>query len=159
MSVKGITSAMWGLSVAGPGQTVQGVDEVNQTISTILCTPPGSDPLRPLFGCGLHDLLDRPSSQVGPQLAQSIAQALRIWEPRIEVLRIKYSLMAEHIFFEISWKLRVGVGAGDAALLVGLFDGLVKSPLFENLVPYISAVLATETYEPVTTETGAGITI
>ena len=148
---------MWGLSTEKPGQIVQGVDEVNQTISTIICTAPGSDCLRPLFGCGLPDLVDRPSNQVAPIMAQAMAAALRVWEPRIEVLKIKYNVMEHQIFFSLMWKMRVGFQYGQADLLVGLLDNLVKSPLFEDLTPYLSAVLSTETFEPLTTETGEGL--
>lgn len=156
-TIPGVTSTMWGLSTAGPGQIVQGIDEVNQTISTIICTQPGSDCLRPLFGCGLLDLIDRPSNVVAPSIAQAMAAALRVWEPRIEVLKIKYSVMESNIFFTLTWKMRVGSLYGQADVLVGLLDNLVKSALFEDLTPYLSAVLSTETFEPLTTETGDGL--
>lgn len=153
MTLPNATTTQWGLSTATPGQIVEGVDEINQCIAVILCTTPGSDPMRPLFGCGLGDLIDRPANVSGAAMAAAIDKALRIWEPRIKVVKITYQVMEENIRFGVSWQLKVGFGAGQAEVLLGLLDALVKSPLFEDLAPYLSAVLSTEDYDPLTTET------
>lgn len=157
MTLAQIKSTQWQLSTAGPGQVVEGVDDINQAISIIILTVPGSDPLRPLFGCGLVDLIDRPSNVVGADMAASIDKALRLWEPRIKVLKITYRVMMEQIFFSISWQMRIGFQQGQADVLLGLFDSLVKSPIFEDLTPYLSAVLATEDFNPIVNEMDQGL--
>lgn len=149
----------WQIDINTPGAIVQGLQDIDQCIGIILTTVPGTDPLRPLFGCGLHNYIDQPALQAGAQMAREIATALRLWEPRITVPKITYSVMAEHIHFSIPWKMKVGYSSGDASLLVGLYEQLVMSPIFSDISPYISAVLATESLFPISTETGIGLEI
>lgn len=48
--------------------------------------------MRPEFGCGLHELVFESinAATVG-QVESSVAEALRLWEPRIEVLNLRVS--------------------------------------------------------------------
>jgi phage baseplate assembly protein W len=65
---------------------VTGASEIEQSIRLILGTAPGERPMRPDFGCGIHDLA---FASVDTALAGSVAYevqtALRRWEPRIDV--------------------------------------------------------------------------
>lgn len=63
-------------------------DEVNQTIVTICTTVPGSDPLRPEFGCNFLPCLDKPLTTAGPLLRSRITAALATWEKRIKIVSI-----------------------------------------------------------------------
>jgi uncharacterized protein len=65
---------------------VAGATEIEQSIRLILGTSPGERPMRPDFGCGIHDLVfaSVDSTLVG-RVAQHVQTALRHWEPRIDV--------------------------------------------------------------------------
>lgn len=65
---------------------VSGADDVEQSIRIILGTRPGERVMRPNFGCRAQELLFEPRSAATASLMQEyIHQALRMWEPRIEV--------------------------------------------------------------------------
>lgn len=65
---------------------VTGVEDIEQSIRIILGTRPGERVMRPTFGCRAHELLFEPRSAASASLMQEyVHQALRLWEPRIEV--------------------------------------------------------------------------
>lgn len=65
---------------------VSGAEDVEQSIRIILGTRPGERVMRPNFGCRAQELLFEPRSAATASLMQEyIHQALRMWEPRIEV--------------------------------------------------------------------------
>jgi phage baseplate assembly protein W len=60
--------------------------ELREAIRLILGTAKGERPMRPEFGCGIHDLIFAPANSTTAGLAaQEVRRALRRWEPRIEV--------------------------------------------------------------------------
>ena len=65
---------------------VGGNDEIVAAIRTIIGTAPGERVMRPEFGCEIWDLLFEPinSTTLG-QMEGAVMEALRQWEPRIEV--------------------------------------------------------------------------
>lgn len=67
----------------------QSEEAVRQSIWMILGTTPGERPMRPDFGCGIHELVFAPvnPSTLG-QLASEVQQALIRWEPRIDVISV-----------------------------------------------------------------------
>ena len=75
-----------GASASGSIAMVSGDEEVAQAIRLVLGTAYGERPMRPEFGCGIHDLV---FASADPTLAGVIAQevraSLRRWEPRIEI--------------------------------------------------------------------------
>lgn len=63
-----------------------GRTEIEQAILLILSTAPGERPMRPDFGCGIHDYVFAPAnSTTAGQLAHEVRIALERWEPRIDV--------------------------------------------------------------------------
>lgn len=68
---------------------VSGAEDIEQSIRIILGTRPGERVMRPTFGCRAHELLFEPrSAATGSLLQEYVFQALRMWEPRIEVLSV-----------------------------------------------------------------------
>jgi uncharacterized protein len=60
--------------------------ELDESIRLILGTAPGERPMRPQFGCGIHDLVFAPSdATTAGRVAYEVRNALLRWEPRIDV--------------------------------------------------------------------------
>ncbi|MDX3663346.1 GPW/gp25 family protein [Streptomyces sp. ID05-26A] len=65
---------------------VDGDREIVESIRLILATAPGERPMRPEFGCAIHDLVFAPAdSTTAGQIAYEVRQSLERWEPRIEL--------------------------------------------------------------------------
>jgi phage baseplate assembly protein W len=59
--------------------------ELEESIRLILGTAPGERPMRPEFGCGIHDFVYAPAdAETAGRLAYEVRTALARWEPRIE---------------------------------------------------------------------------
>jgi uncharacterized protein len=68
---------------------VEDHDSVRQAILLLLSTLPGERVMRPDYGCQLHRLVFSPNDETTAGLAiHYVRQALDLWEPRIEVLRL-----------------------------------------------------------------------
>ena len=60
-----------------------------ESIIIILSTARGERVMRPSFGCGIHELLFNANSAATRALAaHEVEEALRTWEPRIEILAV-----------------------------------------------------------------------
>jgi phage baseplate assembly protein W len=67
--------------------------DVDQAIQLILGTAPGERPMRPEFGCGVHDFVfDTVDASTVAQMETAIRAALDRWEPRIEVEGLDFGL-------------------------------------------------------------------
>ena len=65
------------------------VTDIEQAIMMILLTPKGQRVMRPEFGCQIHDLIFAPNDANTWGMAEYyVEEALRFWEPRIEVLNV-----------------------------------------------------------------------
>lgn len=72
---------------------VSGEEDVAQAIRIILATAPGERPMRPEFGCGIHDyVFDVIDAETLGRMKQEIERALRRWEPRIELVDVQFDL-------------------------------------------------------------------
>jgi uncharacterized protein len=72
--------------LTGSVALVQGERELEQSIALILCTVPGERPMRPEFGCRIHDYVFAPADATTAGLiAYEVRQSLLRWEPRIDV--------------------------------------------------------------------------
>ena len=70
-----------------------GVTDIEQAIGMILGTAPGERPMRPEFGCEVHDyVFDTIDAEMIGRVDTAIRKALDRWEPRIEVTEIDYDL-------------------------------------------------------------------
>jgi phage baseplate assembly protein W len=59
---------------------------VQQAIWIILATAPGERPMRPDFGCGIHDLVfSVDTAATRSAVADAVRDALLRWEPRIDL--------------------------------------------------------------------------
>ena len=68
---------------------VSGRNEIEQAIWLILSTAKGERPMRPDFGCGIHDFVFAPAdATTAGHLANEVRSAREQWEPRIEVERV-----------------------------------------------------------------------
>ena len=60
--------------------------EIEQAVRLILGTAPGERPMRPEFGCGIHDYVFSPAdAATAGRIAYEVQVALERWEPRIIV--------------------------------------------------------------------------
>lgn len=65
---------------------VSGEQEVEEAMRLILATAPGERPMRPEFGCAIHDLVFAPvNEQTAGRIQHEVYVTLDRWEPRIEV--------------------------------------------------------------------------
>ena len=70
-----------------------GVTDIEQAIRLILGTAPGERPMRPEFGCAVHDLVfDTIDAEMVGRVETAVHQALARWEPRIEVVALDFDL-------------------------------------------------------------------
>ena len=83
-----ITSIHWQPALHQDG-VAEGIDDINQAIHLILTTPKGSDPHRPEFGSDLHLYIDYPIVRAVPHVVRESVEAIRRWEPRIELIRVR----------------------------------------------------------------------
>jgi phage baseplate assembly protein W len=67
----------------------KGVQDIEQAIEIILGTTPGERVMRPDFGCGIQELLFFPNNaSTRGLIAYYVEEALKRWEPRIDVLEV-----------------------------------------------------------------------
>lgn len=70
-----------------------GVSDIEQAIRVILGTAPGERPMRPEFGCAVHDFVfDTIDAELVGRVNAAVHTALARWEPRIEVLSLDFDL-------------------------------------------------------------------
>jgi phage baseplate assembly protein W len=67
--------------------------DIDQAIQLILGTAPGERPMRPEFGCGIHDYVFAPADgATAGRIAYEVRVALERWEPRIQVQTVEFDL-------------------------------------------------------------------
>jgi Bacteriophage baseplate protein W len=67
--------------------------DIDQAILLILGTAPGERPMRPEFGCGVHDFVfDTIDAGTVARMETEIRAALDRWEPRVEVADVQFDL-------------------------------------------------------------------
>ena len=67
--------------------------DVEQAIELILATAPGERPMRPEFGCGVHDFVfDSIDASTVGRMELAIRDALDRWEPRVFVETVEFNL-------------------------------------------------------------------
>lgn len=84
--------------------------DVDQAIELILATAPGERPMRPEFGCGVHDyVFETVDAYTVGHLEHEIRVALARWEPRIEVLDLNFDVSGAErgeLLIDIRYRLR-----------------------------------------------------
>ena len=67
--------------------------DIDQAIQLILGTAPGERPMRPEFGCGVHDFVfDSIDASTVGRMELAIRDALDRWEPRVFVETVEFNL-------------------------------------------------------------------
>jgi phage baseplate assembly protein W len=65
--------------------------DVEQAVGLILSTAPGERPMRPEFGCGVHDyVFERVDGYALGRIEHEVRVALKRWEPRIDVMSVGF---------------------------------------------------------------------
>jgi Bacteriophage baseplate protein W len=84
--------------------------EIEQAIRLILGTACGERPMRPEFGCRIHDHVFGPAnSATAGQIAYDVREALERWEPRIEVNEVNVSFAAIEsgtLYIDVGYEIR-----------------------------------------------------
>ena len=93
--------------------------EVEESIALILATSPGERPMRPDFGCAVHDFVFAPAdASTAGDIAYAVRVALERWEPRVDLhdVTVKFDRADEGVLLiDISYSMR---GANDPRNLV-----------------------------------------
>ena len=84
--------------------------DVEQAIRLIIATAPGERPMRPEFGCALHDyIFDRIDAATLGRIDGAIRSALDRWEPRIAIEEIQFDTSGAdeaRLQIELTYRLR-----------------------------------------------------
>jgi phage baseplate assembly protein W len=82
-----------GIDHRGAIALAAGEDDIEQALQIILGTAPGERPMRPEFGCEVHDFVfDTIDAAMVGRMDTAIRRALDRWEPRIDVTGIDFDL-------------------------------------------------------------------
>ena len=83
--------------------------KVEESIRLILGTSPGERPMRPEFGCRVHEYVFAPANaETASRIAADVRIALERWEPRIEVEGVVVSpdpLDATLLYIDVRYSL------------------------------------------------------
>src|SRR5688500_7676692 len=86
--------------------------ELRESIRLILGTAYGERPMRPEFGCGIHDLVFAPAdSTTAGQAAHEVQRSLNRWEPRVDVEDVDVSFDASNaslMYVSVTYKVKGG---------------------------------------------------
>lgn len=117
------TGAGWAFPVCtdptGSIALVSSVREIEQSIWLILGTAPGERPMRPMFGCAVHDHVFAPAdAATAGLLAYEVRLSLERWEPRIDLLDVSVSFDSADsglLYIDVGYAIR---GSNDPRNLV-----------------------------------------
>ena len=78
-----------GVDSRGGMDMVTGIENIERSIRLIIGTAYGERPMRPEFGCGIHDLVFEPVSvSLASRMRMAIEQSLARWETRADILGV-----------------------------------------------------------------------
>ncbi|MFI5931002.1 GPW/gp25 family protein [Actinoplanes sp. NPDC051494] len=93
--------------------------EIVEAIRLILATAPGERPMRPEFGCGVHDYVFAPADEeTAGKIAFEVRRSLDRWEPRIDVTDVVVGFDDEDagvLYIDVQYTIR---GTNDPRNLV-----------------------------------------
>jgi uncharacterized protein len=89
---------------------VSGDREIEEAIRLVLGTAPGERPMRPEFGCRIHQyLFAAADATTAGMIAQDVRASLARWEPRIDVLDVVVGV-DEHdpglVYIDVRYRVR-----------------------------------------------------
>lgn len=75
---------------------VSGEEKIRQSLLLILSTAPGERKMYPEFGCGIHDLVFQPNTEMlHARVQNQVRDALIRFEPRIDVVDVRVEMPPE----------------------------------------------------------------
>ena len=84
--------------------------EIEEAIRLILGTAPGERPMRPEFGCRIHEFLFASADgETADAISGEVTSALRQWEPRIDVRDVVVTIDAKDpalLYIDIRYSIR-----------------------------------------------------
>jgi phage baseplate assembly protein W len=85
--------------------------DIDQAIELILGTAPGERPMRPEFGCAVHEyVFDAVDAQTTTRIGAAVRGALERWEPRIVVLNIDFDMDDEQhpgaLYIDVRYRIK-----------------------------------------------------
>ncbi|TFV61591.1 baseplate protein [Mycobacterium sp. PS03-16] len=117
------------IDATGSVALATGSRDIEQAIELILRTTPGERPMRPEFGCRIHDhLFSLTNAATAAAIANDVRAALEQWEPRIDVtnVRVGYSQADYGTFYvDVQYRIR---GDNDDRNLVFPFYAIPDEP-------------------------------
>lgn len=96
MQASEIQSKNWQIDITQPQSVVVGSDDIQQSISIILRTRKGEDPLRPHFGSDIWRWIDKPVNTAVPNMKKEILDAIEMFEPRVKITSLKAEILMDH---------------------------------------------------------------
>ncbi len=103
--------------------------EIEEAIRLILATAPGERPMRPEFGCRVHDHVFAPiNATTAGAIAHDVRSALEQWEPRIDLLDVLVSFDradAGTLYIDVHYRI---TGVNDPRNLVFPFYVIPEEP-------------------------------
>jgi phage baseplate assembly protein W len=93
-----------GLAAPVDGKIVVALEDLEQSISTIVLTPKRSVPTNPLKGCDLAPYIDKHEAIAIPNMTREIWDALAVWEKRlvvddVRIINVAFSHWVSRIFW------------------------------------------------------------
>jgi Bacteriophage baseplate protein W len=84
--------------------------EIEEAIRLVLGTSPGERPMRPEFGCRIHDyVFASADGATASAIAAEVREAIRRWEPRVDVEDVQVSFDARDaavMYIDIKYAIR-----------------------------------------------------
>lgn len=92
----------------GDIRTKEDVEAIKQSLTNLLYTNFGERPFRPLLGAGLDDLLFEPLDRITTtELDIVIRTLVRNWEPRVQIIDLKFKDNSDSNSLEIVFTFNV----------------------------------------------------
>ncbi len=89
---------------------VSGEEKIRQSLLLILSTAPGERKMYPEFGCGIHDLVFQPNTEMlHARVQNQVRDALIRYEPRIDVVDVRVEMPPEarnFLIVRIDYRIR-----------------------------------------------------
>src|SRR4051812_45160483 len=103
MEITEVKSSIWGVSQAKGGDLVQGIDFINQCLRILLNTKPGTDVLRPYFGCKVFSRFDKPMDRVRAMVPGDVKECINIFLPEITVVKVTSTMIPGKLEVSVQW--------------------------------------------------------
>lgn len=95
------------LSPGGGVALVSGVEEIEGALRMILSTAPGERLMRPDFGCAAWDhVFDPVNGATIGLIEQAVGDAVRRWEPRVEVLAVTGAPAGAGVIVDVAFRVK-----------------------------------------------------